>query len=251
MAKRFIDSGLFDDDWFMDLSKEGKILWLYSITKCDHAGILKLNIKLCKVQTGINNIETVIKELGNRLVRVNEQLLFVPKFVVYQYPGFPDCKFPAARSAIKTLEKYQLIQDGKLTVAKELPNSYGNGNGNGNSNGNGKEEKKVLNFSFDQFWDLYDKKVGSTDKVEKKWSLLSDNDRENIMKYIPKYLAAQPNKQFRKNPETFLNNKSWNDEIIDSSRTEGTIGRRVKRVNQLWGRGPAAAEMNYTEPESF
>ncbi len=34
------------------------------------------------------------------------------------------------------------------------------------------------------------------------------------MLYIPKYKAAQPNKQYRKNPETFLNNKSWNDELI-------------------------------------
>lgn len=155
MAKRFIDSELFDDDWFMDLSKEGKILWLYFITKCDHAGLLKLNTKLCKVQTGISNIETVIKELDNRLIRVNEQLFFIPKFVVYQYPGFPSCKFPAARSAYNILEKYQLIQEGKLTITQELPNSYGNGNGNGNIGGVGENakltpEQKSFNFYSQQ-----------------------------------------------------------------------------------------------------
>ncbi|MEX0598752.1 MAG: hypothetical protein WD512_19870, partial [Candidatus Paceibacterota bacterium] len=72
MSKRFIDSGIFDDDWFMDLSKDAKLLWLYFITKCDHAGIIKLNVKLCKVQTDIKDLPDIIKQLGNRLVTVNE-----------------------------------------------------------------------------------------------------------------------------------------------------------------------------------
>ena len=42
------------------------------------------------------------------------------------------------------------------------------------------------------------------------------------MEHIPKYKQAQPDKKFRKNPETFLNNKSWNDEIIeDTEKQEG------------------------------
>jgi hypothetical protein len=140
MAKRFIDTGLFDDDWFMNLSKDAKILWLYFLTKCDHAGIIKLNAKLCKVQTGVNDLETVREQLGNRLVTVGEQLFFIPKFVLYQYPGFPDCKFNMAKSAISILEKYNLIKDGRLTVGQELVNSCGNGNGNGNKGGKGEKQ---------------------------------------------------------------------------------------------------------------
>ena len=34
------------------------------------------------------------------------------------------------------------------------------------------------------------------------------------MQYIPKYKIAQPEKQYRKNPETFLDNEGWNDEVI-------------------------------------
>jgi len=220
MAKRFIDTGIFDDAWYMDLSKEGKILWLYFITKCDHAGILNLNIKLCKVQTGISDILTVIKELGNRITTVNELLFFVPKFVQYQYPGFPDCKFKAAESAIEILKKYNLIIDGKLTVTQELPNSYGIGIGNsiGNCNGKSKEEeKREINIEFEVFWNLYDKKVGDKDKIIKKWTALSDTAREAIIKYIPDYIKSKPDKQYRKDPSTFLNNKSWNDEIIQAT----------------------------------
>ena len=61
MSKRFIDTGLFDDPWFMDLSKEAKILWMYFITKCDHAGLLHLNNKLCIVQTGTKDLDKIIK----------------------------------------------------------------------------------------------------------------------------------------------------------------------------------------------
>jgi hypothetical protein len=68
--------------------------------------------------------------------------------------------------------------------------------------------------TFEDFWDEYDKKVGEKGKIKKKWVVLSLKEREAIMDYIPNYKAAQPDKQYRKNPETFLNNKSWNDELI-------------------------------------
>lgn len=71
-----------------------------------------------------------------------------------------------------------------------------------------------LNISFDVFWDLYDKKRGDKDKLIKKWALLKPIDREEIIKHIPLYKLSQPDKNFRKDPQTYLNNKSWKDEII-------------------------------------
>ena len=70
--------------------------------------------------------------------------------------------------------------------------------------------------AFDKFWGLYDKKVGR-DKSFSLWEKLSKKDKESCMKYIPLYIKERPNKQYRKNPETFLRNKSWNDEIITSN----------------------------------
>ena len=59
MAKRFIDTLIFDDEWFCELSKDSKLFFIYFITKCDHAGILRFNKSLCKFQTGITNFDTV------------------------------------------------------------------------------------------------------------------------------------------------------------------------------------------------
>lgn len=66
---------------------------------------------------------------------------------------------------------------------------------------------------FMMFWNLYDKKVGK-EKCQKLWFKLSKKDKGECLDYIPLYKQAQPDKKFRKNPETFLRNKSWKDELI-------------------------------------
>lgn len=76
------------------------------------------------------------------------------------------------------------------------------------------KKEKEPNYSFDEFWELYDKKVGKKDSLIKKWLKLSDQERELAMSYIPQYKQCQPDKKYRKNPETFLNQKSWDDELI-------------------------------------
>ena len=76
------------------------------------------------------------------------------------------------------------------------------------------KEIKEINISFDIFWDLYDKKVGDKEKLKKKWASLQDKDRSQIIDYIPKYKMIQPEKKFRKDPQTFFNNSSWNDELV-------------------------------------
>jgi len=76
-----------------------------------------------------------------------------------------------------------------------------------------------INIDFEWFWNDYDKKVGDKQKLKKKWNKLTNEERQNAMNYLDLYKQSIPDKQFRKNPETFLNNKSWNDEIINRNNT--------------------------------
>lgn len=76
-----------------------------------------------------------------------------------------------------------------------------------------------INIDFEWFWNDYDKKIGDKQKLKKKWNKLTDEERQNAMNYLDLYKQSVPDKQFRKNPETFLNNKSWNDEIINRTFT--------------------------------
>ena len=73
-------------------------------------------------------------------------------------------------------------------------------------------------IAFEDFWNLYDKKVGLKEKIKKKWEKLTYGERLAAMEHIPKYIASQPCKCYRKNPETYINNKSWNDEIIEYAK---------------------------------
>jgi hypothetical protein len=92
-----------------------------------------------------------------------------------------------------------------------------------------------INIDFEWFWNEYDKKIGEKQKLKKKWNKLTDEERQNAMNYLDLYKQSVPDKQFRKNPETFLNNKSWNDEIINRSITTSykpTFSER--QATDLW-----------------
>jgi hypothetical protein len=99
----------------------------------------------------------------------------------------------------------------------------------------GKESKvKEINIDFDFFWDYYDKRVGNKTIIKKKWDSLNDEEREKAFKFIESYKIVQPDKQFRKNPETFLNNKSWNDEIINRTNTSSNkLSYAEREFNKL------------------
>lgn len=86
--------------------------------------------------------------------------------------------------------------------------------------------------SFEQFWELYDKKVGRT-KCEKLWSKLTDKEKNDCLQYVPFYVQAQPDKQFRKNPETFLRNKSFYDEIINRDNKEQQRTQRFQQAARV------------------
>ncbi len=61
-----------------------------------------------------------------------------------------------------------------------------------------------------------DKKVSKL-KTEPLWNKLSNKDRELIIDYIPEYKLSQPDKSYRKNPDVFIRNRAWEDEIIKNN----------------------------------
>jgi hypothetical protein len=89
----------------------------------------------------------------------------------------------------------------------------------------GQQELQTLdedNSSFDRFWNLYDKKVGRA-KCEKLFHNLSGNDRNKIFENLPAYIQSTPDRQYRKNPETYLRNRAWEDELYVKEQKEETL----------------------------
>jgi len=89
-----------------------------------------------------------------------------------------------------------------------------------------KKEKNVFSFSddfcFENVWMMYGKK-GNKKTCERKWANLKNHCREAAFNHIPLYVQATPDKQFRKNFETYINQEVWNDEIIVHQKTEQEI----------------------------
>lgn len=78
--------------------------------------------------------------------------------------------------------------------------------------------------TFEQFWDKYGKKVDRV-KCEKKWEKVPQRDREKIMVHLDAYIPATPDLKFRRDPATYLNNRSWENEIITNGHTTAKITR--------------------------
>jgi len=85
---------------------------------------------------------------------------------------------------------------------------------------------------FDDFWNLYDKKIDRP-KSLLKWNKLNQEQKEKIINYLPNYIKSTPEKGFRKNPTTFLNNESWNDEIIKDNSQSSNQSDAVAFITNL------------------
>lgn len=106
----------------------------------------------------------------------------------------------------------KILNGAELTGMERLEPLYFGENG-------GRDKPKPASpdvIAFDKFWESYDKAVARR-KAEALWARLSKRDRAAALAYIPAYKAAQPDKRYRKNPDTFLRNRSWEDEIIDQT----------------------------------
>ena len=68
------------------------------------------------------------------------------------------------------------------------------------------------NIPFDFFWIAY-KKTDGKNEAQKKWDKLTDHEKELAMKHVPKYVESTPDKKFRKNASTYLNQKTFMDEV--------------------------------------
>jgi hypothetical protein len=101
-----------------------------------------------------------------------------------------------------------------------------------------------IDFEFDRFWKLYAK---SADKktCQKLWGKISKADKAKIFETLPVYIKSTPDKQFRKNPGTYLRHRGWEDEIINkggvvdfakSKNSSSTIKDYEYNVNEIWGR---------------
>ena len=127
MAKRFTDSEKWKDPFFEELTKDLKLAWLYLLDDCDHAGIWKKSVKRLNFSLDTNfTEEQLIQAFKERVVVLNSDKWFIPKFVTFQYGNdFINSKQKPVISAVNLLNDNGLIKElpnGLLTLSIPLPN---------------------------------------------------------------------------------------------------------------------------------
>lgn len=216
MARRFTDTEKWKKPFIRGLQGAYKLLWLYICDDCDHAGIWQVDIDVAKIRIGEDiNAKDALCLFGDKVISFdNGTKWFIPSFIEFQYPSGLNPSNNAHSGVIRVLEKYNLLKNKPLTSplreSKDMDKDM--------DMVMDKDKEDKINIDFDVFWNLYDKKVGDKQKLIKKWANLKNEERELILIHIPKYKLAQPEKKYRKDPQTYLNNKSWNDEIITDQK---------------------------------
>jgi hypothetical protein len=126
----------------------------------------------------------------------------------------------------------KLSQSGK----NGAENRWGNGGANRGAIGEGNAKKRkekeikekeskvkeskinIIDTEFEDWWNRYSKKV-SKEKTIAKWNLLTNEEKQLALSVVEQYVESTPEKKYRKDPTTYLHNKSFNDEIIERTNT--------------------------------
>jgi len=88
MAKRFTETKIWDDMWFQELPVIWKCLWWYLFSKCDEAGIWKVNHKLAEFQIGQKIKWDEADKYFNKnkeRIKFNNGFWIIAEFVTFQY----------------------------------------------------------------------------------------------------------------------------------------------------------------------
>lgn len=97
-----------------------------------------------------------------------------------------------------------------------------------------KKKEKTDTHSFDEFWNLYQKKK-DTAKCKKKWNLLTQEKRQLALWAVKNYVESTPDVQYRKNPLTWLNGECWLDETISTTVVDPSIDFSVSNQSMSTG----------------
>lgn len=126
-------------------------------------------------------------------------------------------------------------EDPKETPKKLLDNPKSTPNVDDDEDGN--EDFDVnLETDFDIFWKAYDYNVGLR-QTQDEWSIITKEMPSEIPKIlinVPKYVVSKPDKKYRKKPENYLKERTWQDEILTKQSSV-----QIEQKDSLKSRGIA------------
>ena len=259
MAKyRQVHISFWQDPFIEELEPMQKYFYLYLMTnsKTTQCGCFEISNKLIKYETGLSQ-----DEIDNyiELFTENKKIVYssdTNEFLILNWLRHNSFKSPKVKSCIqkeienikneKFIDFINAVIEEEIGIDRlsidypkyiysdsenEIPVSIEvrNKNKNNKENNNNKE-KKEINISFEEFWEIYKKKIEKA-KCMEKWNKLSDKDRELIMIHIPIYENSLSDLKYLKNPMTYLDSKMWKD--IEETENNFIPKKELKEIDVI------------------
>lgn len=182
MAKRFTDTDKWKKPFIKTLEAPYKLLWLYILDDCDHAGMWQVDIEIASIRIGEKiDIKKAIENFGDKIkVLDNGEKWFVQDFIDFQY-GILNPENRAHKSVLNLLEKY---------INKGLISSLQGAKDKDKDKEKDKEKVKVkdkdakilLPYDSKKFTELWDKLI-----KQKKWRSKSKESLEISVQFLAKH----------------------------------------------------------------
>lgn len=223
MAKRFTDKNKWQDEWYLSLSNDYRIVWEYILDTCTIAGRLKKNFKLLNFCCNVDfDEQKMLDVFDGRLIDCG-RFYFIPKYLKFQYAKGLCSQKPAIVSV-----RNELIEHGLTNkVIEFFGSSYLMVNESlANDTAIIKDKDKRKNIDkdkdksgFDVFWKSYPNKTGKAYAL-KCWKKLNP-DKELQAKILASVEQQKRGSKWKEdsgryipNPSTWLNQGRWDDECL-------------------------------------
>tara|TARA_R100000773_G_C4190135_1_gene96349 strand:+ start:20 stop:676 length:657 start_codon:yes stop_codon:yes gene_type:complete len=109
MAKRFTDTDKWKKGFIKNLPAKYKLLWLYILDDCCHAGIWETDFEVAAIRIGIKINQQEATKLFEKQIKIFDEgnKWFIPKFIDFQYGQLNENSRPH-QAVIKRLDKYDV-----------------------------------------------------------------------------------------------------------------------------------------------
>ena len=109
MAKRFTDTDKWKKGFIRSLSPKFKLLWLYILDDCNHAGIWETDFEVASIRIGSKVTEKEASQVFASQIKIfdNGDKWFIAKFIDFQYGTLNENSRPHA-AVIKLLDRYDV-----------------------------------------------------------------------------------------------------------------------------------------------
>lgn len=239
MAKRFYDTGLVEQEWYMNLSPKHKALYLHLLCKCDIAGVFEVNYRMMSVY--VNDTiteEDVFGSFGNRIIPLanSSSKGIIVDFIGFQCGGCLNQKVKAHQSIMKRLSELGLSVDDickwsnhELKVETSEEKVGMREEETEQKKPEQKKSKKDIDMEIDvmfrDFWNMYprkDAKQNASIKFHSVMSKISSSEKrtELLSMMIKSVNRSMNTEQWQKDggkfipmASTWINQKRWEDDV--------------------------------------